>query len=49
MRYSVVALSALATAAMGQNSTSPYTFPAGFNIGLVDSSDRSEYLRDSLT
>jgi hypothetical protein len=44
MRSSIVVLSALATAAMGANSTYTYTFPAGFNIGLVESGERSEYL-----
>ncbi|KAJ5392226.1 hypothetical protein N7509_007716 [Penicillium cosmopolitanum] len=34
MRSSIVLVSAFAAAALGQNSTS-YTFPAGFNIGLV--------------
>lgn len=40
MRSSIVLLSALATAVMGANSTE-YTLPEGFNLGLVDSSERS--------
>ncbi|KAJ5200219.1 hypothetical protein N7491_008981 [Penicillium cf. griseofulvum] len=41
---SVIILSALATAVMGANSTdSTYTLPAGFNIGLVESSERSNW------
>ncbi|KAJ5458239.1 hypothetical protein N7475_009627 [Penicillium sp. IBT 31633x] len=43
MRTSIVFLSALATAVMGANSTEPYTFPEGFNIGLVDSAERSSW------
>ncbi|KXG47607.1 uncharacterized protein PGRI_014770 [Penicillium griseofulvum] len=41
---SVIILSALATAVMGANSTdSAYTLPAGFNPGLVESSERSTW------
>ena len=45
MRSSIVFLTALATAAMGDNSTSTYsyTFPAGWNLGLVESGERSKY------
>ncbi|KAJ5120585.1 uncharacterized protein N7515_009973 [Penicillium bovifimosum] len=42
MRTSIVFLSALATSVMGANSTT-YTLPAGFNVGLVDSSERSAW------
>lgn len=41
MRSSIVLVSAFAAAALGQNSTS-YTFPAGFNIGLVKPDELSE-------
>ncbi|KAJ5178081.1 uncharacterized protein N7500_000780 [Penicillium coprophilum] len=44
MRSSLIFISALATAVMGQNSTeSDYTLPAGFNIGLVESGERSSW------
>ncbi|KGO61709.1 hypothetical protein PEX2_016140 [Penicillium expansum] len=43
MRSSIIFLSALATAVMADNSTDTYTFPAGFNIGLVSSSQLSDY------
>ncbi|KAJ5558476.1 hypothetical protein N7535_008689 [Penicillium sp. DV-2018c] len=43
MRTSIIFLSALATSVLGANSTSPYTLPAGFNVGLVDSSERSAW------
>ena len=43
MRSSIIFLSALATAVMTDNSTDTYTFPAGFNIGLVDSGTLSMY------
>ncbi|KAJ5577865.1 uncharacterized protein N7459_006829 [Penicillium hispanicum] len=35
MLSSVVLLSTLVVSALGSNSSAPYTFPAGFNIGLV--------------
>jgi hypothetical protein len=41
MRSSIVLVSAFAAAALGSNSTS-YTFPAGFNIGLVKPDELSE-------
>ncbi|KAJ5952422.1 uncharacterized protein N7479_010835 [Penicillium vulpinum] len=43
MRSSIILVSALATAVMGANSTVPYTLPAGFNIGLVKSTDLSAW------
>ncbi|CDM30912.1 hypothetical protein DTO013E5_440 [Penicillium roqueforti] len=43
MRSSIIFLSALATAVMADNSTDTYTFPAGFNIGLVDSGTLSSW------
>ena len=43
MRTSIVALSALATAAMGANSTYSYTFPAGWDIAQVEKGDLSKY------
>jgi hypothetical protein len=43
MRTTIVFLSALATSVMGANSTT-YSLPAGFNVGLVDPSERSMYL-----
>jgi hypothetical protein len=49
MRSAILVVSSLATVALGANSTYTYTFPAGFNIGQVDSSERSEYMRDFLT
>lgn len=36
---SIVLMSALAATAMGANTNYTYTFPAGFNIGLVDPGD----------
>ncbi|KAJ5628260.1 hypothetical protein N7490_010488 [Penicillium lividum] len=35
MLSSIVVLSTLAVSALGQNTSSTYTFPGGFNIGLV--------------
>lgn len=35
MLSSIVLLSTLAVSALGSNSSAPYTFPAGFNLGLV--------------
>lgn len=35
MLSSMVIVSALAATALGANTTYTYTFPAGFNIGLV--------------
>ncbi|KAJ5617127.1 hypothetical protein N7537_002241 [Penicillium hordei] len=43
MRSSIIFLSALATSVMADNSTDTYTFPAGFNIGLVDSANLNSY------
>ncbi|KAJ5997705.1 hypothetical protein N7499_005898 [Penicillium canescens] len=43
MRSSVAFLSALATSVLAANSTDSYTFPEGWNIGLVDSSTRSAW------
>ncbi|KGO77520.1 hypothetical protein PITC_037640 [Penicillium italicum] len=43
MRSSIIFLSALATSVMAGNGTDTYTFPAGFNIGLVSSSQLSDY------
>ncbi|KAJ5747235.1 uncharacterized protein N7511_008931 [Penicillium nucicola] len=40
MRYSIAFLSALATSVLAANSTE-YTFPEGWNIGLVDADTRS--------
>ncbi|CAI7573169.1 hypothetical protein N7533_008881 [Penicillium manginii] len=42
MRSSIVLVSAFAAAALGSNSTS-YTFPAGFNIGLVKPDELSSW------
>jgi hypothetical protein len=41
MRSSIAFLSALATSVLAANSTE-YTFPEGWNIGLVDADTRSE-------
>lgn len=41
MLPSMVLMSALAVGALGANTTYTYTFPAGFNIGLVKSDELS--------
>ncbi|CAG8096574.1 unnamed protein product [Penicillium olsonii] len=43
MRSSIVAISALATAALGANSTYSYTFPAGWDIAQVEKGDLSAW------
>ncbi|KAJ5312291.1 hypothetical protein PENANT_c011G00427 [Penicillium antarcticum] len=43
MRYSIAFLSALATSVLAANSTDSYTFPEGWNIGLVDADTRSSW------
>ncbi|KAJ5092132.1 hypothetical protein NUU61_007002 [Penicillium alfredii] len=43
MLASIVLLSTLAATALGNNSSSTYTFPAGFNIGMVKSDELSSW------
>ncbi|EPS25950.1 hypothetical protein POX_c04325 [Penicillium oxalicum] len=43
MVRSMVVLSAFAATALAQSSTYSYTFPQGFNLGLVDSSTKSSW------
>lgn len=47
MRSSIIFLSALATSVMAGNATDTYTFPAGFDIGLVKPGDLCMYLDSS--